>query len=382
MSALELSSLPPAPLTVLEVAELDECEADITLAHDAVIQARKAMARIRGGKLYRATHSTFEAYCEERWDFSARHGHRLADEATVAFNVTHGSQLPAPESGRALRALSLVPDEEQPDVWAEAVAANGGVAATGRQIENIVALRRDAQTEAPPDSSGERLPVSDITASGHPPLGDEDEHAAAFMQDFRDRRDAGAAPSLTLGTAIAPIPRPGGHPENLHANESIEWFTPEDIIAAAREVMGAIELDPASCEQANGVVRATNYFTSENDGLTQEWHGRVWMNPPYGKDDGESNQARWLAKLIGEFQSGRVTEACAIFNSSTSDSWFGALWDFTLCFTRNRVKFWRPGEPATSPRYGSVIVYMGPNPAAFAAAFGHRIGAIARRWEV
>lgn len=59
-----------------------------------------------------------------------------------------------------------------------------------------------------------------------------------------------------------------------------EWYTPKEIIDAAREVMGEIDLDPASSELANKTVRAEKFYTINSDGLTKEWHGRIWLNPP------------------------------------------------------------------------------------------------------
>ena len=43
-----------------------------------------------------------------------------------------------------------------------------------------------------------------------------------------------------------------------------EWYTPIDYINDAREVMGSIDVDPASSDIANEIVKATQYFTSTN----------------------------------------------------------------------------------------------------------------------
>lgn len=63
-----------------------------------------------------------------------------------------------------------------------------------------------------------------------------------------------------------------------------ERYTPAEYIAAVREVLGEIDLDPASSALAQETVRAIEHFTVDDDGLAQEWHGRVFLNPPYHRD--------------------------------------------------------------------------------------------------
>lgn len=85
----------------------------------------------------------------------------------------------------------------------------------------------------------------------------------------------------------------------------VEWYTPSEYIEAARDFMGGIDLDPASSEQAQLVVKATSHFTPENDGLKQKWVGRVWLNPPYV----QPLIQQFVAKLVAETATSHLSEA-------------------------------------------------------------------------
>ena len=41
--------------------------------------------------------------------------------------------------------------------------------------------------------------------------------------------------------------------------------------------------DPASAPRAQEWIKAKTFFTEQDDGLTKEWRGRIWPNPPYTK---------------------------------------------------------------------------------------------------
>lgn len=152
--------------------------------------------------------------------------------------------------------------------------------------------------------------------------------------------------------------------EALHSSESNEWYTPEWVIDTARCVMGGIDLDPASCAAANAVVGAREYYTIAQDGLSRDWYGRVWLNPPYGRDKtrkNQSNQALWSQHLIDQYKAGDVVEACLLVNAVPDRNWFLPLWEFPICFFYDRIRFWRPDVEDDKPTNGNVLVYLGPD---------------------
>lgn len=157
---------------------------------------------------------------------------------------------------------------------------------------------------------------------------------------------------------------------------SVEWYTPTAYVDAARDVLGAIDLDPASCAEANERVRAERFYSRDDDGLTQAWRGRVWMNPPYGE-----HTPRFVAKLIEEHDAGRVTSAVVLLNSfCVTTKYFQPLWDHTLCFARERIGFYKPGgDQSKQAINGTVFVYLGPQPERFAGVFA-AVGPVVRQW--
>lgn len=163
---------------------------------------------------------------------------------------------------------------------------------------------------------------------------------------------------------------------SVNSSEEEDWYTPRAYVEAAREVMGGIDLDPASCALANETVRAARFFDREVNGLRQEWTGRVFLNPPYLRLAGA-----FIAKLLREFEAGRVTEAVVLVNfNSLSNSWAWPLWQHTVCVCRRRINFERPGQaPAHTSNHGSAFIYLGPNYVKFATVFSS-FGVIVRRF--
>lgn len=121
-----------------------------------------------------------------------------------------------------------------------------------------------------------------------------------------------------------------------------EWYTPSCYIESARKVMGSIDLDPASCATANKTVSANAFYTAEDDGLSQEWSGNVWLNAPYDQIQ------KFASKLL---ESEKVTRAIVLTNNATETRWFQSLLEkaSALVFHLGRLRFTKPDGTASAP---------------------------------
>ena len=144
-----------------------------------------------------------------------------------------------------------------------------------------------------------------------------------------------------------------------------EWYTPTDIIETARAVMGSIDVDPASSELANKVVKAETYYTAETNGLTKEWCGNVWMNPP--------NSTELIDKFVDKLveQKDNYKQAIVLVNNATETEWFEKIVNVAsaVCFPRHRVKFYKPDGKVGAPLQGQAILYIGGASNKFTSAF-------------
>jgi len=189
--------------------------------------------------------------------------------------------------------------------------------------------------------------------------------------------------SLTIPQAKAIVHRewvePRGVPPALQSSDSNEWYTPEEYVHAARELMGGIDLDPASCAFANETVKAARYYDITENGLDKSWKGRIWLNPPYGVDGGVSNQELWSRTLIARYEVNcTVTEAVLLVNANTEAKWFQPLYKYLICLTNHRIRFYNGASEASQPTQGNALVYFGKSPRRFIELFS-RFGTVVRR---
>jgi phage N-6-adenine-methyltransferase len=152
-----------------------------------------------------------------------------------------------------------------------------------------------------------------------------------------------------------------------HNTGNNEWYTPDAYIRCATAVLGQIDLDPASSDIANERVKAAKFFSQEDDGLSHNWSGNVWMNPPY-----ESGLiGKFCDKLVAEYQSGNVTGAIVLVNNATETGWFRTLIGeaVAVCFPHGRVRFLDPVGNLGAPLQGQAVLYFGDNDDLFNKTF-------------
>lgn len=321
-----------APLTDEELVRLTFLEAVIDRGQYQFLAVGDALRQIKDGKLWRHTHRSFEDYCEDRWSFSSNYARRLLKARDVMGVLPPETEV-LPENERQARALLAVPEERRAQVWSEAVKRGGDALRASRLVPEVFkALTAEEQ-------SAIRAEAKKSTA---------------------------------------------GHTAGLRKSASNEWYTPTVYINAVKKMFGgSIDLDPASCEDAQAYVRANRYYTQKENGLSLDWKAAsVFCNPPYGAvEKGGTTVKHWVVKALQEYESGNSDQVILLVNSFTSSGWFKPLWDHTLCFVDKRIQFVSPTQAgAVQPTHGNVFVYLGKNVERFSALFSTH-GAVVQRYK-
>ena len=198
----------------------------------------------------------------------------------------------------------------------------------------------------------------------------ETDSGIAQQQVSRWRKSLSDAEAYHDKLVLAACRKAGLEPEENHRAEGTgdnEWFTPTQYIEAAREVMGGIDLDPATHAIAQAAVQATQYYTRQDDGLQLAWHGRIWLNPPYA----QPFIAQFVTKLCREWASEAIEQAILLTHNYTDTSWFhqAEANAARLCFTKGRIRFIDIDGGVCAPTQGQCFFYFGSNGDRFKECF-------------
>lgn len=145
-------------------------------------------------------------------------------------------------------------------------------------------------------------------------------------------------------------PRPTGmHGVHFEGMTRDEWLTPPSLLSK----LGSFDLDP--CSPVNRPwPTAARHFTVVDNGLTRGWTGRVWLNPPYGKET-----PRWLARMAHHGDG-----IALIFARTETDAWQRYVWSAAdaILFLNQRINFFNVDGTESTFNAGapSALVAYGP----------------------
>jgi len=303
-------------LNIEESHELERCEVVIKQGLNTFIEVGEALFIIRDKRLYRKEFNTFEDYCQQKWSLSKPYVNRIISASQTFSNLTPMGTI-LPESERQVRPLTSLEPEIQKEVWKEVVETHG---------ENITAAKVDSI-------------VYDWKITNQ---------KVKLVKDWPNVINNSIEVIINDKKSKAHVSNNSG--EN-------EWYTPECYIESAKLVMGSIDLDPASSIIANERVKANKFYTQDDDGLSFDWYGNVWMNPPYA----QPLIFQFIFKLI---ESKEINQAIVLVNNGTETQWGQLLLSNSsaVCFHQSRIRFIdKYGNLGQAPLQGQMICYIGSN---------------------
>jgi hypothetical protein len=136
-------------ITTTEGRQLASYEAVIESGLRTFADVGNALLAIREGRLYRATHGTFEDYCRERWGMSKPYATQMIQAGRVVSNLRAVAIATIPANEAQARPLAALPDDEQAEAWAAATAQaeTKGRRVTARDVEEVVESRKVTRSQ-------------------------------------------------------------------------------------------------------------------------------------------------------------------------------------------------------------------------------------------
>jgi phage N-6-adenine-methyltransferase len=134
----------------------------------------------------------------------------------------------------------------------------------------------------------------------------------------------------------------------LFTSNTPEWETPQWLFNELNAEFG-FTLDV--CATADN-AKCTNYYTPEQDGLSREWCGICWMNPPYGRQIGA-----WIRKAYESAQADIAIVVCLVPARTDTAWWHDYCMRGEIRYLRGRLKF---GNAKHNAPFPSAIVIFRP----------------------
>lgn len=130
----------------------------------------------------------------------------------------------------------------------------------------------------------------------------------------------------------------------LLTSQGDEWTTPQRFFESLDEKFH-FTLDPCATSKN---AKCQRYFTKAEDGLKQKWTGRVFMNPPYGRQI-----SKWVKKAFTEARANAELVVCLLPARTDTSWWHDFCLQGEILFVRGRLRF---GEAKNSAPFPSALV--------------------------
>ena len=103
----------------------------------------------------------------------------------------------------------------------------------------------------------------------------------------------------------------------------------------------------------NENAKCSNFFTPEMDGLSMDWTGVCWMNPPYGRGIGA-----WIEKAYKSARENGATVVCLIPARTDTKWWHNYCMKGEITYIKGRLKF---SDARDSAPFPSAVVVFRPS---------------------
>lgn len=133
--------------------------------------------------------------------------------------------------------------------------------------------------------------------------------------------------------------------KGLLSSKTDMWETPQYLFD---QLNAKYHFEIDVCAVAEN-AKCAHYYSPEIDGLSQEWNGVCWMNPPYGR-----GVSRWVEKAYRSSLNG-ATVVCLLPARTDTAWWHDYCMKGEIEFIRGRLKF--SGSRVSAPFPSAIVVF-------------------------
>lgn len=162
-------------------------------------------------------------------------------------------------------------------------------------------------------------------------------------------------------------PRP---PKPVRPRPRLAPIIPPEVVIAAVELMGGIDLDPYCVDESTTLVPAKHHLGLDAKALKTPWGPklrRIFLAPPSGRAT-----ASWIKKLCEEYETKNISQGIAYLRAALDRDWWEHLTPYPICVVHHQIRVVAGIRRAADPW---VVVYLGKNLKGFAEAFSE-VGAL------